>query len=177
MGQRFSDIRRSAKLAQQLTGYISYLQQPRSLTTAYKARGKRTPASILAFGGGLATGESVLTSFEDKPENTALIAVINQADGAAITVPKSPTAVSVNGFRPARVTRVTSTTKTVTEKKSKFTNVDYRKYNADRAAVPFGAKTESSEYIEVVKKLKASLRDPALAICWVSFSPENIAGR
>lgn len=174
MGQRFSDIRRAKKLADQLAGYVTYLSTPRTYTTPYKARLKRIPMQLLPFGGGVETGKKVATSYEDKPENATLVTEIK--DVADLEV-RSPAAVNVVGFRPARVTRVTSSTKTVTEKKSKFTNVDYRKYNADRGSVPFGAKTAGDEYFAVTELLKPALQVPTLAICWVSFSPENKAGR
>jgi hypothetical protein len=174
VGQRFSDIRRAKKLADQLAGYVTYLSTPRVYTTPYKARLKRIPMQLLPFGGGIETGKKVATSYEDKPENSALVTAVNVV---ADLETRSPAAINVVGFRPARVTRVTASTKTVTEKKSKFTNVDYRKYDVDRASIPFGAKAAGDEYFAVTELLKPALQSPTLAICWVSFSPENQAGR
>lgn len=178
MGQRFSDIRRSAKLAQQLQGYISYLSAPRSFTTAYKARGDRTKASIIPFGGLEPATTRALVSFETKTGNTQLVADVTAAPAALITVPAATGAKQIVGFRPARVTRVTAATKTVTETPSKYTNVSYRKYNTDRASIPFGAENETDEYLTVIQTLKAALvPNPSPAICWISFSPEMLRFR
>ena len=177
MGQRFSDIRRSAKLAKQLQGYIDYLSNPRSFTGAYKAREARTRAVVRPYGGGLPTGISVLTSFENKPGNTALVTAVSAVAGAEISITIPATAQSLTGFRPARVTRVTAATKTVTETPSKYTNVVYRKYNTDRASVPFGAKADTDEYLDVIKTMKSALNVTGQAICWISFSPESLRFR
>lgn len=174
MGQRFSDIRRAKKLADQLAGYVSYLSTPRTYTTPYKARLKRIPMMLTPFGDTLETGKKAAASYEDKPENATLLTPVN---AVAELVARTTAAIQVVGFRPARVTRVTASTKTVTEKKSKFTNVDYRKYNTDRASIPFGAKTEGDKFFDVTELLKPALQEPTLAICWVSFTPEGKAGR
>lgn len=178
MGQRFSDIRRSAKLARQLAGYIDYLSNPRTLTKPYQARGARTNASIVPFGGGFPTGTTVAVTFETKTLNDALATAVTATTGSAITVPRAANAQSMIGFRPARVTRVMATTKTVTETPSKYTNVAYRKYNTDRASVPFGGDGTTDEYLEVIKVMKSDLvPNPAPAICWISFSPEVLRFR
>jgi hypothetical protein len=173
MGQRFSDIRRAAKLSQQLQGYVAYLSNPRTLTRPYQARGPRTPASIVPFGGGVPTGVTALTSFENKPENVQLVADVTAAPAALITTPAAATAQQIIGLRPARVTRVTATNKVTTQPTSKYTNVEYRKYTTDRASIPFGAENAADEYLDVIKVLKGALTNPALAICWISFSPET----
>lgn len=173
MGQRFSDIRRAAKLSQQLQGYVSYLSNPRSLTRPYQARGPRTNAMLVPFGGGVPTGTQVATSFENKPENVTLVTAVNAVAGAQITAPRTGTVVTLVGFRPARVTRLLAATKVTTQPTSKYTNVEYRKYTTDRGSVPFGADGSTDEQLEVFALMKSELVVPGQAICWISFSPEN----
>lgn len=174
MGRRMSDILRAKKLSDQLAGYIAYVSAPKTYTTPYKARLKRKPMMLTPFGDALETGKKALTSYEDKPENDAILTKVNDV---AELVPKDDKAIQIIGFRPARVTRVSATTKTVTETKSKYTSVNYRKYNTDRASLPFGAKTAGDKFFDVADLLKTGLKEATLAICWVSFTPEGKAGR
>lgn len=177
MASRYSTIRKAAQLAEALRNLRLYEDTPRQ--PKLNSRGARKPSKniyIVPFGRDLETDEVVRVR-GSVAGYTALAGQINTAStqGEVTDQVGTKTVVTVSGFRPARVVWFRNATRSVIEKKSDVTKIDYLKYNGDRDSCAFGRKVATDNQYDAFDDIKTVITSSgALVINRVTLTPERI---
>lgn len=149
MSRRYSRIRQAAELNQALTNYISYITTPRDRNVG--SRGPQEPRKsvyVTPFGFDLQTDE-IVRATNGVADYTALAARVNGAGtgGQVTDALGTKTIATIGRFSPARVVWFRNATRTTQVVRSDVTNLQYLKYNGDRASCAFGrAAADDNEY-------------------------------
>ncbi|MEM6837684.1 MAG: hypothetical protein AAF609_12610 [Cyanobacteria bacterium P01_C01_bin.120] len=181
MGNRYSDIKRGARLQEGLNNYIQYLQ---SLGTRPSRIGQQGPRNLdkLVF----------IKPFLIDVEATEVLSAQNTTDGynqlqtyingdpqAAVTDNiGTDTLAALPNFRAARVILFLNATRSVTVARSDVTNLEYLKYAGTRYSCAFGATADTDDIMDAFAGIKAATIQ-ALGgtneICQVSLSRERVS--
>lgn len=178
---RYSDIKRGARLNNQLTNYIQYLSTPR--TPNPNSRGARPDQNrvyVVPYGVDLGTSEVVGVNTPAAGYNRLAANVINTTDTQAEVADAlgSKTAVGVSGFSPAKLVTFENATRSVTVATSDITQNKYLKYSGTRFACAFGRKTATDDIFDAFAKLKeVCLARTNLEVNRVSLTLERVRGR
>lgn len=180
MSNRYSDIKRGAKLNTALNNYISHLQ---NLGTAPSKIGTQGPRNLdkLLF----------VTPFLIDVAATEKLSVQNTTDGYnqlqtyinGSTLAEvsdnlgTDTLAALGGFRAARVILFLNATRSVTVERSDVTNMEYLKYAGTRYSCAFGATVDTDDIMDAFADIKASIISAlgeTNAVCRVSLSREKV---
>ena len=177
MGNRYSDIRRGAQLARDLTNYTTYLSTPREpRVNSRGARATQRTLYITPFGQDIAAAE-VVRARSAADSYTALQPYLVSGNGAQVdTAPGANSTIRIPGFRAARVVWFRNSTRSVQEVRSRVTNRAYLKYNGDTDSCVFGRATASDDEMDVFNAIKDDIlqANAGLAVNRVSLTRERI---
>lgn len=180
MGNRYSDIKRGARLQEGLTNYVNYLNTLGTRPTKIGQYGPRNLDKLLfvqPFTAQVDTTE--FCSAQNTTDGfTTLGTYINGSTFAATTDNLGAgTLVQFPKFRAARVVLFRNATRSVTVVRSDVTNLEYLKYAGERFSCAFGATADTDDQMEAfadVKTATLAALQGANAVCRVSLSREYV---
>ena len=174
MGRRYSDIKRAANLKAALDNYTAYLATPRTPKVGLgKALTERVALQVESFGGG--GGGAAISVRGAKAGFDRLGTTINASSGAKVAAAASG-AKFVRGFKAAMVITFENSARSAKSKDSAITKQPYLKYEGERFACPFGAKTATDKEIEAGAELISAMKQrTGLIINRVSITPERMS--
>lgn len=172
---RFSDVKRGARLNQALTTYLNRISNPPPPDPGSGgARPPRTIAGVRPFGLPFDSQVVLVTRPTTLPLLETLLVPGQGADLiAAGALPQ--TAAKLAGFSPAKVT-IQYGARSVSTPTSEFTGLPYLKYNnLTREASPFGRATQTDQQFETFNRIRAEYisSQAATEIKRISFQEED----
>ncbi|MBE9137666.1 hypothetical protein IQ254_10640 [Nodosilinea sp. LEGE 07088] len=179
MGNRYSDIKRAARLQTGLNNYINHLQTLGTRPSRIGTQGARNLDVTLyfqPFTASVATDEYVAGRCTTASD-TKLRAIVNGADDAAVTnTLGANTLINLPKFRGARVVYFENATRSVNVETSDVTGLQYLKYAGERFSIPFGAQTATADQQDAFLSAKAAIlaANASAAVKRVSLSREFI---
>lgn len=183
MANRYSDIKRGAKLKVALDNYKTYLDTLGTRPTRIGQQGPRNLDKLLYVTPFLID----IGATEKLPvQNTTdgynqLQTYINGSSIAAVTDNLgTDTLAELAGFRAARVVLFLNSTRSVTVERSDVTNLEYLKYAGTRYSCAFGATADTDDIMDSFADVKASIitaLSGANSVCRVSLSRERVSLR
>lgn len=180
MGNRYSDIKRGAKLKTALDNYVNYLNTLGTRPSRVGQLGPRNLDKILfvqPFTAQVAASE--FCSAKNTTEGfTQLGSYINGSALAATTDNLGANSlVSLPKFRASRVVLFLNATRSVNVARSEVTNLEYLNYAGTRYSCAFGATADTDDEMEAFLDVKAAVLaglSGANAVCRVSLSREYV---
>lgn len=180
MGNRYSDIKRGAKLQEGLNNYINYLQTLGTRPSRIGQLGPRNLDKLLFVKPFLIdVGATEVLSAQNTTDGyNQLQTYINGSTLASVTDNiGTDTLAALGGFRAARVILFLNSTRSVTVERSDVTNLEYLRYAGTRYSCAFGATADTDDIMDAFADVKAATiaaLSGANAVCRVSLSRERI---
>lgn len=160
MANRFSDIKRAARLKEGLDNYINYLQNLGTRPTRIGQLGPRNLDTLLYVQPFLVdVGASQFCSAQNTSDGfNELGTYINASAEAAVTDNLGANElVQFPRFRAARIVMFRNATRSVTVERSDVTNLEYLKYAGTRLSCAFGATADTDDQINSFADVKAGI--------------------
>lgn len=181
MGNRYSDIKRAARLQEGLNNYVNHLQTLGSRPSRIGQQGPRNLDKLVFVKPFLidVDADEVLSAQNSTDGYNQLQSYINGSTLAATTDNiGADTLAALPGFSAARVVLFLNATRSVTVARSAVTNLEYLRYAGTRYSCAFGATADTDDIMDAFADIKAATIQAlggANEVCRVSLSRERIS--